>query len=71
MKTIKNVYKFQNNMLMVFDSRGDQMAEFQGECTPELMQKIWKHSDENTTFDGFGASGALNYREVMKGNVCQ
>jgi hypothetical protein len=39
---ITNVYRFANDMVMVFDQHGQQMPEFQGRAD-EVLDKIAKH----------------------------
>ncbi len=36
---IKNVYIFQNGMVMVFDDKGQQMSDYQG-CWIKMREKI-------------------------------
>lgn len=52
----KNVYLWDNRMIMVFDENGQQIAELQGEYTPELWRKIQEHSDDTTLFNGLNES---------------
>lgn len=57
---VSRVYKFDNNMLIVFGPDGQQIPELQGECTPELFDKLKQHIDHETKLEGFNAP--FNYR---------
>ena len=46
---INDVIKFQNGMVMVFDEKGEQMAEFQGRYE-EVRAKILAHAPKNAKF---------------------
>lgn len=45
-------YCWVNGMVMTFGQDGEQIPELQGRRTPELIQEIIKHSDEETKFHG-------------------
>lgn len=45
---IKSVYHWQNDMVMVFDEKGQQIPELQGKYTKELWDKIMKLCNKET-----------------------
>lgn len=50
----KEVYRWQNGLIMVFDKEGKQIPYLQGPWTQKLEDLIrQQHSDEDTRFHGF------------------
>ena len=59
---VKDVWKFQNNMVMVLDENGSQISELQGEYTMELLKQIINNSDTSTVFNGLDKPIKWTYR---------
>lgn len=56
---IKTVIRFQNNMVMVFDKRGEQIPRYQGKYE-EVKQSILKDALPEAVFaHGFADAGEL------------
>ncbi len=56
---IKTAIRFKNNMVMVFDKRGEQIPEYQGQCE-DVKERILKDALPDTTFAlGFTDAGEL------------
>lgn len=49
---IKTVVRYSNNMVMVFDKKGEQIPEYQGHFQ-EVKEKILKDAPQNTKFGYF------------------
>lgn len=47
---IKTVIRVRNNMVMVFDSKGEQIPEYQG-CYEDVKEKILADAPEGTLFN--------------------
>ena len=47
---IKTVIRLRNNMVMVFDSAGEQLPEYQGKYE-DVREKILLHAPEGTVFN--------------------
>lgn len=63
---IAAVYRFENDMLMVFDDRGEQMTELQGRWSPELELKIHNASCGLTAWHGFSAGKRVNWKQYRE-----
>lgn len=61
---IESVWKFDNDMIMVFDQSGNQMSLYQGRYTKDLHKKIVDRSDEGTKWYGFDEP--IKYSEAIK-----
>lgn len=57
---IKTVIKTPNNMVMVFDKKGEQIPEYQGRYQ-EVKEKILKDAPPDTRFGYF-----LNYETKLR-----
>ena len=57
---IKTVIKTPNNMVMVFDKKGEQIPEYQGQYE-EVKEKILKDAPPDTRFVSF-----LNYETKLR-----
>ena len=56
---IKTVMRFKNNMVMVFDKRGEQIPEYQGQCE-DVKGSILKDAPAEAVFAlGFTDAGEL------------
>ncbi len=56
---IKTAIRFKNNMVMVFDKRGEQIPEYQGQCE-DVKERILKDALPDTVFAlGFTDAGEL------------
>lgn len=66
---IGKVYFWENGMLMVFDENGEQLPEFQGRNTTELLNKIEKAADDKTKWIGFGLEGPCYWNRIIKDNL--
>jgi len=56
---IKTAIRFQNNLVVVFDRRGEQISKYQGQYE-EVKENIFKDAPTDTVFaHGFGDSGKL------------
>lgn len=53
MDKVRNVYKFPNDMVAVFNVQEEQMPELQGRYSTELHQAILDASDVDTVLHGF------------------
>ncbi|HEX8637072.1 MAG TPA: hypothetical protein VF692_03340 [Pyrinomonadaceae bacterium] len=62
-REIAKVYHWQNNMVMVFDSSGKQIDEYQGRYD-EVRESILKDSTDKTEF--FKGFWQISYQPVMK-----
>ena len=61
---IKTVIRFQNNMVVVFDRRGEQIPKYQGQYE-EVKGSILKDAPPEAVFTyGFTDSG--DFRELQK-----
>ncbi len=61
---IKTAVRFRNNMVMLFDKRGEQIPEYQGQCE-KVKKSILGGALPDTTFAlGFTDAGEL--REVPR-----
>jgi hypothetical protein len=57
--TIKTAFRFQNNMVMVFDEEGEQIPEYQGQYE-EVKESVLRDALPDTIFThGFAATGEL------------
>jgi hypothetical protein len=59
MTEIVTVYRWSNGMVMVFDQDGAQVAELQGEATPDRLDPIRRLSTPATKWMGFDEDGPL------------
>jgi len=56
---IKTAIRFKNNMVMVFDKRGEQIHKYQGQCE-DVKESILKDAPPDTIFAlGFTETGEL------------
>ena len=61
---IKTVFRFRNNMVMVFDKRGEQIPKYQGQYE-KVKESILRDAPPDTIFAlGFTDAGEL--REVPR-----
>ena len=61
---IKTVFRFKNNMVMVFDKRGEQIPKYQGQYE-KVKESILRDAPPDTIFAlGFTDAGEL--REVSR-----
>lgn len=65
MNTAAKVYLWQNGMLMVFDSSGDQISELQGRFDSNLYNKVLENSNEDTLWFGFGQPGPCEWNPAI------
>lgn len=63
-KMIKTVIKCPNNMVMVFDKKGEQVPEYQGQY-PEVKERILKDAPLSAVF-GYLCDYEPGLREVSK-----
>ena len=57
---IKTAIRFKNNMVMMFDNRGEQIPEYQGQCE-DVKESILKDAPPDTIFAlGFTDDGELH-----------
>lgn len=62
-RVIRHVYRWQNDMVMVFDQFGEQMGEYQGKYA-EVREKILADVNENTEF--FGGDWQTGKLEIVE-----
>lgn len=65
---IKEVIRFQNGMVLVFDERGEQMPEYQGSYK-DVRAKILAHATQNAKF--FHGTWSRSTPEYLKSKFAE